>query len=223
MALLLPLLQNKYWSTRTCYDTVSKSWWDDRAWWLYHCWEWMLTFWGIQLNNFSDIVTNCCWLSVHTLHGERKEDRRNLVVLLSTERESRCVGQSGQPTRQITIEFYCSNDVIPVTISIHGGFNPCNAIKVTSLPSFSNDLQFGNAYNSNCSNGHSNSSQFYLLVPSFNGLITATTCNLTTIDTIINVYNSEDCTTLGGCIVSDDGCENSSQPQSTVTFSSSSA
>ena len=108
----------------------------------------------------------------------------------------------------------------PSPTKYNTGFNPCNAIKVKTIPStFSNNLANGNAYNSDCSEGPSKYSQFFYYVPSLSGEVNVTTCGLTTMDTIINVYSNSDCQNLGECIASnDDGCADPTQTQSTVSF-----
>ena len=102
----------------------------------------------------------------------------------------------------------------------NAGFNPCNSIKVKTIPSlFSNNLANGNAYNSDCSQGSSKNSQFFYYVPALSGEVNVTTCGLTTMDTIINVYSSSDCQNLGECIASnDDGCADPTQSQSNISL-----
>ena len=102
----------------------------------------------------------------------------------------------------------------------NAGFDPCNSIKVKTIPStFSNNLANGNAYNSDCSEGSSENSQFFYYVPTLSSVLNVTTCGLTTMDSIINVYSSSDCKNLGECIASnDDGCADPTQTQSTVSL-----
>ena len=108
----------------------------------------------------------------------------------------------------------------PSLTSYNAGYNPCNSIKVKTIPSiFANNLVYGNPYNSSCSEGSSQSSQFFNYVPSSSGVVNATTCGLTTMDTIINVYSSPNCEDLGDCIAfNDDGCADPKQTQSTISL-----
>ena len=108
----------------------------------------------------------------------------------------------------------------PSTTKYNAGYNPCNAIKVKTIPSLlSNNLANGNAYNSNCSQGLAQNYQFFYYVPSLSRVLKVSTCGLTTMDTIINVYSCSDCNNLGECIASnDDGCVDPTKPQSNISL-----
>ena len=108
----------------------------------------------------------------------------------------------------------------PSPTKYNAGYNPCNSIKLKTMPSLlSNNLAYGSPYNSDCSEGSSQNSQFFYFVPALSRVLNATTCGLTTMDTIINVYSRSDCQNLGKCIASnDDGCVDPTQSQSTVSL-----
>ena len=99
-------------------------------------------------------------------------------------------------------------------------YNPCNAIKVKTIPSlFSNNLAYGSPFNSDSSEGSSQSSQFFNFVPPLVRVLNASTCGLTTMDTFINVYSCSNCHKFRIMYCSnDDGCADPSKRQSTVSF-----
>ena len=79
----------------------------------------------------------------------------------------------------------------PSPTNYTSGYNACNSIKIKSLPStFSSNLINGSPYNSSCLDDPSQYSQFFYYIPASNGIINATTCGLTSMDTMINVYSS---------------------------------
>jgi len=128
-------------------------------------------------------------------------------------------------TLSMTTKYACSGPPPSVSPSpspsnFNLGFNPCNSIKVQSLPfKYSANLENGRAYNSSCDEGPSFYSQFYLFVAPSDIALNVTTCGGTSIDTIINVYSSSSCQTLGSCYASnDDGCGDPSLTQSTVSI-----
>jgi len=113
-----------------------------------------------------------------------------------------------------------SSSPLPTSSQVGGGANACNAIKVKTFPETitSNTELYGASYNATCIDGYSAASQFYLVRVESESVISATTCGLTSVDTVLRVYRSDFCSDLGECIAfNDDGCVNTQDNQSTVT------